>query len=190
MRDLPPFARPTAYTLKSLSHRNLYHSMVDLLRADGAVLVGATFRSALPLYDDLYVQGPPVDPRVSAAIAGGFATLGENVTARVVRGRRYADGLEGCDVTVPSRWADSGVLWRFSFLVNDSAKTVPVTTALRENGIRASNHYWSLADLLYDDKTHPTTARFCPRVVNLWVDETATPECIDLSCDIVARALR
>jgi dTDP-4-amino-4,6-dideoxygalactose transaminase len=187
--NLPPFARTATYGLTSLSHRNLYHALVDLVRADGNTRVGAIFRDALPLYEDLYVQAFPDSPAISTAIATGFEHLAENAKARVERGLRYAELLTASDVSVPSRWAESSVLWRFSFLVNDSNKTVDLTAALRAQNVHASNHYWSLADLLYDDKSHPNTSWACSRIVNLWVDATATREYIDRSCAVIKQAL-
>ena len=188
--NLPPFRQTDADRLKELSHRNLYHALVDLLRATPDTRVASTFRSALPFYEDLYVQQYPGDPAISARVASGFASLRSAVEARVERGRRYAAALVGADVTIPPRWAESGVLWRFTLSVNEAALAIPVTSALRDQGIHASNHYWSLADLLDDDKNHPTTAHLCPRVLNLWVDESATPEYIDRSCDIILSTLR
>ncbi len=190
VKALPPF-KSGGDALLTLSHRNLYHAMVDLLRRDQGVCVGATFRNAIPFYEDLYVRQFPANAAIQNRIVDGFAALADSVRARFGRGRRYAEQLGECDhLTIPSRWDVSGVLWRFSFLINDAAKTREITTSLRRSGIHASNHYWSLADLIYDDKSQPHSAYACPRIVNLWVDDTATEGYIDKSCDIVVRGLR
>jgi len=189
-QSLPRFSRPPAYALKSLSHRNLCHALVDLLRVDPDLDLSDIFMNAMPLYADLYLQRSPEAPEILDEIARGLETLDENNRLRVDRGRRYQELLSGSDVTVPQCWADSGVLWRFSFLVNDPAKTAAVTQALRDEQIHASNHYWSLADLMYGVKDHPNTAHICPRIVNLWVDGTATPEYVARSCDVIETSLR
>ena len=75
------------------------------------------------------------------------------------------------------------------FLVTDPAKLLDVTQRLRENGIHASNHYWSVADLFYGEKCFPNTNYLCPRVLNLWVDDNATESYITKSCDIILQSL-
>lgn len=188
-KRLPPFSRPLEYSLKSLSHRNLYHAMVDLLRVDNQLRVDGVFLSAMPFYEDLYLQGFPDSPAVLENIARGYQTLDAENELRVERARQYQSLLASADVTLSTSWMESGVVWRYSFLVNDAAKTIAVTSALRKARIHASNHYWSAADLFYGEKTHPNTSYVCPRIVNLWVDATATKEYIDRSCDIIMSSL-
>jgi hypothetical protein len=97
--------------------------------------------------------------------------------------------LDGNDqLLLASSWRESGVLWRYSFLIKDPQKLLMITDKLRKNKIHASNHYWSMADLLYGEKDHPCTAYVCPRILNLWVDENATEDYIARSCDIILSA--
>jgi dTDP-4-amino-4,6-dideoxygalactose transaminase len=189
IKTLPVYARPLEYTLKSLSHRNLYHAMVDLLRINSEIKVDSIFSSAMPFYEDLYLQSAPEDPVVMKRIENGFGRLDSDNARRLERAAQYEALLTGAEVVLPTSWHESGVLWRYSFLIKDPAKTIRVTAALRRNKIHASNHYWSLADLFCGEKVHPNTSYVCPRILNLWTDETVTKSYIEKSCDIILSAL-
>jgi len=60
-----------------------------------------------------------------------------------------------------------------------------LTRALRRAGIHASNHYWSLADIWDGSADLPNAAWFQQRVVNLWVDDAATPEYLHRTATVV-----
>ena len=191
MKNLPPFARPLEYSLKSLSHRNLYHAMVDLLRVNSETRVERIFSRAMPFYEDLYLQSFPEDSIMIERIRNGFERLDSDNARRVECAAQYEDLLAGAgaEVMLPTSWHESRVLWRYSFLIKDPAKTIRVTAALRKNKIHASNHYWSLADLFEGRHDHPNTTYVCPRILNLWTDETVTGSYIEQSCDIILSAL-
>jgi dTDP-4-amino-4,6-dideoxygalactose transaminase len=189
LKSLPVYVRNVEYSLKSLSHRNLYHAMVDLLRINSEIRVDSIFSSAMPFYEDLYLQSFPEDPVVMERIENGFKRLDSDNARRVECAAQYEDMLAGADAVLPTSWHESGVLWRYSFLIKDPAKTIRVTTALRRNRIHASNHYWSLADLFDGGQFHPNTKYVCPRILNLWTDETVTKGYIEKSCDIILSAL-
>ncbi len=190
IKKLPAYFRPLEYSLKSLSHRNLYHAMVDLLRVNHETKVDSIFSSAMPFYEDLYLQSFPEDPIVMKRIENGFERLDSDNARRVECATQYEELLAGAEVMLPTSWRESGVLWRYSFLIKDAAKTNRVTAALRRNKIHASNHYWSLADLFDGRHDHPNTRYVCPRILNLWTDETATGSYIQKSCDIILDALK
>ena len=82
----------------------------------------------------------------------------------------------------------SGVVWRYTFLVEDPGRLLDVTEALRKQGIHASNHYWSAADLLAGE-AFANTSHVCPRLLNLWVDEVADHGYVQKSCDVLLNAL-
>jgi dTDP-4-amino-4,6-dideoxygalactose transaminase len=187
---LPTFSRTPSYALKSLSHRNLYHALIDLLRVDRSLRVDSIFLQAIRFYEDLYLQSFPSGSAVLENIARGIETIDEDNRLRIARACQYRKSLSQGDLSLSSNWLDSAALWRFSFLVNNENKTGLVTSALRKARIHASNHYWSLADLFYGDKSLPNTNYVCPRIVNLWVDGTATPEYIAKSCDIILGCLQ
>jgi dTDP-4-amino-4,6-dideoxygalactose transaminase len=189
IKNLPAYIRPVEYSLKSLSQRNLYHAMVDLLRINSEIKVDRIFSSAMPFYEDLYTQRFPEDPSLMERIENGFERLDDDNARRVECGAQYEALLAGAEVILPSSWHESGVLWRYSFLIKDSAKTIRVTAVLRNNKIHASNHYWSLADLFEGRRDHPNTRFVCPRILNLWTDYTVTSDYIQRTCDMILDAL-
>ena len=163
--------------------------MVDLLRVNSETKVASIFSRAMPFYEDLYLQSFPEDGPLLEDIKAGLERLTSDNARRLERAARYEELLAGAAVMLPTNWHESGVVWRYSFLINDAAKTTRVTAALRKNKIHASNHYWSLADLFDGDHNHPNTRYICPRILNLWADETATRSYIEQSCDIILSAL-
>lgn len=190
MRQLPPFRPSVRTSLKSLSHRNLYHSLVDLLRANPGAEVNHLFFNAIPLYEELYLHSFSGDEQVLERISRGFSQLRENTDLRFERATLYYKLLFGEGKLRHSEsWKESQVVWRYTFLVEDPERLLVVTDQLRRNGIHASNHYWSVADLLYGEKNLPGTKYVCPRLLNLWVDEQATRGYIEKSCDIILKNL-
>jgi dTDP-4-amino-4,6-dideoxygalactose transaminase len=189
IKCLPRYERSPQYSLKSLSHRNLYHAMVDLLRVNRETKAADIFSQAMPFYEDLYLQSFPEDSKILERIERGFQQLDADNAKRVERAAQYEKLLSGAAVTLPTSWRESRVLWRYSFLIKDAARTIQVTAALRKNKIHASNHYWSLADLFDGKNDYPNTSNICPRILNLWTDETATEPYISKSCDIILSAL-
>src|SRR5205814_6594964 len=135
VKNLPPYARPLEYSLKSLSHRNLYHAMVDLLRVNSETKVASIFSRAMPFYEDLYLQSFPEDGPLLEDIKAGLERLTSDNARRLERAARYEELLAGAAVMLPTNWHESGVVWRYSFLINDAAKTTRVTAALRKNKI-------------------------------------------------------
>jgi dTDP-4-amino-4,6-dideoxygalactose transaminase len=108
---------------------------------------------------------------------------------RIARAERYHELLAHLPVHRSDNWRSSRTLWRYTLLLETPADALQVTAQLRGNKIHASNHYWSLADLFSGDKSLPNTRYFCPRVLNLWVDDVADDAYIARSCDIVESTL-
>ncbi len=190
IKFLPMVKRDKAYELMSLSHRNLYHSLVDLLRGDPQISINNIFTTAFPFYEHLYLQAFDGDVGVIQRITEEISKLDQNNSERIQRAHQYHSLLIGNDqLALASSWREGGVLWRFSFLIKDPQKLLMVTDRLRKNRIHASNHYWSMADLLYGDKNYPNTAYVCPRILNLWVDENATQAYVSKSCEIILACL-
>jgi len=191
IRDLPPLLIDTRYRLRALSHRNLCHGLVDLLRLDQNYSVGPSFQAVMPLYREQYFHAFPDDPVILRKLDEELASLRDNVSSRVARARRYRDLLSrlGDSVQLSNAWEDSGVIWRYTLLVREPAKLLEVTAQLRNNLIHASNHYWSVADLMYDQKSLRNSAYVSPRLLNLWVDEAADDEYIERTFQVIHKAL-
>jgi dTDP-4-amino-4,6-dideoxygalactose transaminase len=185
---LPPYDYSLRAGLKSLSHRNLYHGAVDLLRADGGVRLESIFRTAMPEYRELYFHRFP-ENGAAGTLASALDDLDANLAARLERAEKYHQRLSRLPVQLSEKWASSRAVWRYTFMLRTPEETIRVTGQLRRNGIHASNHYWSLADLFDGEKNLPNTAVFCPRVLNLWVDDVATDAFIERTCHLIAESL-
>lgn len=188
LEALPPFDRSLRISLKALSHRNLYHGVVDMLRVERDARLDGVFRAAGETYRELYFHRFPGDgagERLEAALAA----LPDALRARLDRAERYHEALSALPVRQSENWRKSGTVWRYTLLLPDEETTLRATEALRRNKIHASNHYWSLADVFRGDKDLPNTAVFCPRVLNLWVDDVAGSDYIRKSCEVLTQSL-
>jgi dTDP-4-amino-4,6-dideoxygalactose transaminase len=188
--QLPTYNRTPDFALRSLSHRNLYHAVVDLLRADNDLRLEQVFRTAMPYYRQLYREQFPHDDAIGASLASALASLQPMLARRIARAERYHELLSSLPLDTSEAWRTSRTLWRYTFLAHKPAEAQLITRSLRANKIHASNHYWSLADLFDGEKALPNTRYFCPRVVNLWVDEVADETYIRKSCSVIAEALQ
>jgi dTDP-4-amino-4,6-dideoxygalactose transaminase len=187
--NLPAYDRSPQIALKSLSHRNLYHGAVDLLRATGAVHVEGIFQTAAPLYRDLYFHRFP-DDATASRIEAALDDLERNLADRLHRAALYRELLANLPVRQTGNWESSRSLWRYTFMLATPQQAIHTTERLRHSHIHASNHYWSLADLFLGDKSLPNTGHFCPRVLNLWVDDIADDAYIETSCRVIAESLQ
>jgi dTDP-4-amino-4,6-dideoxygalactose transaminase len=186
---LPPFDRSLRLSLKALSHRNLYHGVVDLLRVEQGAKLQGVFRSAMDDYRELYFHRFPEDGGVADVIEAALANLPANLQARLERAEQYREKLSALPIRQSDNWRRSGCVWRYTVMLRTAEETMRVTAHLRRNSIHASNHYWSLADVFNGGESGSNTALFCPRVLNLWVEETADRDYIGKSCRLIADSL-
>jgi len=177
------------YALKSLSHRNLYHALADLLRVDNNFMLSSAFMAIIPFYSDIYIHEFSGDESTLRKIADGFKNLDADINQQIERAMLYKNLLQDDNLVHPVGWESEGVVWRYSFLIKDTKKLIHITNELRKNGINASNHYWSVADLFYNEKTYSNTSYICPRILNLWVDDNADRAYIEKSCEIILKNL-
>lgn len=189
LQQLPLLCLSEEQSLMALSQRNFYHALVDLLRVNPDADVSPLFHQTLPLYRGLYLHRFPENDEIRKRIVAGFVHLREKAALRVERALLYRDLLVSENVIHPGGGQESGVVWRYTFLVTDPDKLLNATREIRRHGIHASNHYWSVADLLYGDKTLSNTTYVCRRLLNLWVDDTATESYIRRSCEIILQSL-
>ena len=181
---LPAFDVSLRMGIKALSHRNLYHGAVDLLRIEGSARLQAVFGAAISEYRELYFHQFPAGG-VAARLQTALDNLDDELEARRARAAAYHERLSRLPVRLSESWTSSRSVWRYTFMLESAEQALRVTDRLRRNGIHASNHYWSLADLFGGESDLPNTAVFCPRVLNLWVDEFATEDVIERSCRII-----
>jgi dTDP-4-amino-4,6-dideoxygalactose transaminase len=184
---LQPFEISTERSLLATSHWQVYHGSMNALRLDPSVRADRIWRNALPLFRDLHLHQFPTDK--AQTILESMTTLDARLPARIARAERYHAQLEGLPIIRSDAWRSSGAIWRYSLLLPSRSATIRISDFLRRNGVAASNHYWSLADLFDGNKSLPNAAAVSERVVNFWVDDTATDVTIDRACALLREAL-
>lgn len=184
---MPPFDRSVESALAAQSHWQLYHGAMNALRLDPSARVEFVWQNAAPLYRHLYFHQFPAD--AAEKIERGLDGLDAANAARVARAERYHAQLDGLPLVRSDAWRRSGSVWRYTFLLPSRQSANRVSAFLRGSGVNASNHYWSLADLFDGDKSLPNAAEVSARVMNFWVDESATDEAIDRACALLRQAL-
>lgn len=174
---MPPLTFGLAASVKSLSHRNLYHGYTDLLRVDPSANVSESSRAILPLFRDLYLHSLPESAPTLTRISKGLEELAANLAHRRLIAAFYHTQLSRLSnvLQLSDGWMRSAVVWRYTFLVRDATLTVGITHALRRVGVQASNHYWSVAALI-DNRRVYWSDYASARVLNLWVDRTTSLE--------------
>jgi len=185
VRTLPAYASDE---LLALSHRNIYHGLMDLVRTDPTARVGAAMRSVVDRYRPLYRHRFPE----AALDKLGRGLEGFDAGARLRAERAEATHaalapLPG--LTLTRAWADSGMCWRYSLLAESPRLCRAITTGLRRAGVHASNHYFSLARL-FEDSILPNAEFVHNRIINLWVDEVATGPYIDRTAQVVGEVIQ
>ena len=153
----------------SLSHRNFYHSVVDLKR----IKVESQLRFSekiVELYRKLYYVG--YNHKSTKLISSGLANLSENLRDRLMKAQIYAEHFTNIESIKLFDWSGSGCLWRFILLVRSADDQYMLTSALRRQGYDVSNHYWSLPDIFGKNGSYGNTEYYQERVLNLWVDAT------------------
>jgi dTDP-4-amino-4,6-dideoxygalactose transaminase len=179
--SLPAAPSDRVLRQKALSLRNLCHSLYDLSRADATAPLAATFAGLAPRYRDLIVRAG--SPSAPDAIQERLQRLDEERAARRARFVRYRDGIRSPHVSVVE-FAAGAMCWRACLLAEEPEDAFAITDALRGHGIPASNHYFPLGRLLFD-RAQPSAAHLGARLINLWVDESATEERIARTLDLI-----
>jgi dTDP-4-amino-4,6-dideoxygalactose transaminase len=187
---LPPLVAGVDEQLLTLSERNLCHSLMDLLRVQPSARVGEAFRALVPQYQSNLLRSLSPDSPIPREIDATLDELPDNLARRARLAARLRDGLSsiGAAVIPCGERNDSGVIWRYSFLVGHPEAAISLVAALRARGILASSHYWSLAQLLYDEKL-PTATAFGSRVVNLFVDHRVGDDSIDRAIGVIRETI-
>jgi dTDP-4-amino-4,6-dideoxygalactose transaminase len=163
---------PERTALLALSLRDLYHSLISLRRLNLVTDVSESYLQLQHVYFSLYVE--PL--RTASILSAQWAGAARKLEHRVRNAEAYSEGLSGGPWLTLDGWRQSGVCWRYSLLLDSRLPLVEFTEAVRRDGFWASNLYWPLNEFLCPQDVCPHAASFGRRVVNLWVDETVTPE--------------
>ena len=118
-------------------------------------------------------------------VGKGLVVLDSSVAERRERALLFAKELSHVGVTIPQGSPGSSP-WRFSFLMNDTTLTRPLTSQLRDAVGHVSNWYPSLAqDYGVDRELTPNSYLVEQSIVNLWVDCAADDEYISRALETV-----
>jgi dTDP-4-amino-4,6-dideoxygalactose transaminase len=169
---LPPEIDEERMKVLALSYRNLHHSLVALSRTRATEEISSAFLRLQPAFRSLYLRQMK-DP---AALLSAWETLPETLEHRASNAGAYDSVLSGGNWQTLTQWRQSGVCWRYSLLVNFPDQLVTFSEAVRRDGFHVSNLYWPVNAFFRPTDFCPNADQFARRVVNLWVDQTVTPE--------------
>lgn len=164
-----------------LSERNLYHALVTLQRLScptGRQLSMEVFNRC---YSQTYVRSM-LDP---AKLASAWTTLPRELELRAAKADLYRSRLSRGPWRLLDGCRASGVCWRYSLLVDFPGKLTEFTHAVRQNGFYVSNLYWPLNTLLNPADVCPSAEEFGRRCVNLWVDDSVSPDWVTECAEVV-----
>jgi dTDP-4-amino-4,6-dideoxygalactose transaminase len=113
-----------------------------------------------------------------ATLLSAWETLPKILDHRARNAGVYDSILSGGNWQTLTQWRQSGVCWRYSLLVNFPSQLVTFSEAVRRDGFHVSNLYWPVNAFFRPTDFCPNADQFARRVVNLWVDQTVTPEWI------------
>lgn len=176
-------------TLLALSHRNIYHGLVDLLRVNSSASVQHVLPSLVLLYKELYYHRVDEVTVIEKLIEDGLSTLVVALGRRLEKAAILEQGLPATRLASCGGWRQSGVAWRFSLVADTPDLATLLTARLRAERLNASNHYWSNADLFGCLETLPGASYFGPRVVNLWVDDSVSISDTHRTVEIINKAV-
>lgn len=176
---------PGAAAQLALSYRNLHHALVGLLRlrALPAADAAAAFLRVQPTFLPMFYRDANPDIDLNAA----WESLANNLTRRVALAQRYAERLQGGPWTLLTDFQQSGVCWRFSLLLDDEARQVALSEAVRRDGFHVSNLYWPVNQFFRPEDACPGADAFGRRVVNLWVDASVDEDYVERCCASLLR---
>ncbi|MCK1313392.1 DegT/DnrJ/EryC1/StrS family aminotransferase [Bradyrhizobium sp. 23] len=132
-----------------------------------------------------------IGPSRIVAIADALAALPAGLERRRSMAARWRQRLKGGGAR-PVAASEGNAPWRFNVLV-DTARRDTLVVALRCAGVPCSTWYPPIAAQFVGEtagaESYPGAEHFASRVVNLWVDETITPEAVDATADLILRVL-
>ena len=176
LAKLPLSPEKGVVDLLALSHRNLYHGVVDYRRATGLQAKSLTVGHTADQYRPLLISGDPVSSEALQAIIAGIKCYDNSNYQRLQAARSYDQALSQSPCRrVPIDFLENtGTLWRYTFTCSTASQAKVLTSMLRKAGLQASNHYWSLSEIWASNNDLKSAAWFQERVINLWVDQSAT----------------
>jgi len=187
-RLLPAAADPPPALEQALeaSYRDLQYGLTPLLRAGRCGTLAACLLPLQSYYEPLWMRPLPDAGR----LASGFAALPALLDERRRKAAVYAEMLRAGPWRILDGWRASGVCWRFTLLLEDADRQIPLAESVRKDGFHVSHLYWPLAQLFSERDATPHAGQFARRVVNLWVDETVDREWVEACASSALRHAR
>jgi dTDP-4-amino-4,6-dideoxygalactose transaminase len=179
--SLPAPLSSEQYALLELSLRNLTHGLHDLARANTQARIGRAFLEAAGSYVGLIARGADSFPL--SRIAASIQCLPETNRERMRRYWLYEQGIQRPGAHV-MKIPPMGTCWRTPVLFGSPQEAQAITRALRDAGIHASNHYFPLDRLLFDQSA-PGNSLVGETIVNLWVDDTISDSMVHKAIDVI-----
>ena len=178
---LPP--SPPAHLLqrKQLSLRNLAHALFDLARTNRRIDISRTYSAMIPYYEDIFVRQAGTES--SELIIHQFEHIANEQKKRFEKCNYYIQNIKN-KLFKPIKFPEGAMCWRLPVVVDDSVDLLHVTELLHQNKILASNHYFPLDKLFYNTG-HQNSASMGTRILNLWVDDLATPDIMEKSIELL-----
>jgi len=175
LESMPSKVNNNTYKLLSLSHRNLYHAGIDLLKANDITEPINIMKTYQYLYKNLYLYKCEVsNKQYYCKLQDGLSRLETmnqnrhdkaNILRKVVE--VYPELFKHFSINL-----DTGVIWRFSFLCVSSKIAVEFTSYMRSMRLHVSNHYWPSHTLFGSYEQLKVSRDVSSKIVNLWVDNS------------------
>ncbi len=115
-------------------------------------------------------------------ITAGWDTLADRVAARNAHAAWLADRFAGLPLCLPDL-RDGDAIWRYTLTAPSPLIARRIVYAMEAAGLSGSDLYPPLS-ALFGQTTG--ASRFAGRLLNLFVDETATPEVLGRTVDVIA----
>jgi len=164
--------------------RRVYYSLIALTETNDAL--NALFLPLPEIFKDMYLfslDETLVNPIFRALDCLDDLVLARRKAARIYRAKLQHPKIHHADLD------NEAAPWRYTILVDELFQK-PVTDALRQAGIAASNwypclHKWYPVGRKQDEDLFPNSSRVAAGNINLWVDPTISPDQIDKTCQII-----
>jgi dTDP-4-amino-4,6-dideoxygalactose transaminase len=164
--------------------RRVYYSLIPLTRSNDAL--HALFLPLPEIFKDMYLFS--LDETLVDPIFRALDCLDDLVFARRKAARIYRAKLQNPRIH-HAVLDNEDAPWRYTILVNEELQK-PVTDALRQAGIDASNwypclHRWYAVGRTQDESSFPNSCRVAAGNINLWVDPSISVSQIEKTCQII-----
>lgn len=167
--------------LLSKSYRNLYHSNIDLMRANKNIKSLDYLCDNRKYFKDIFFYGSDFNEKeFKSIVKRELINFSEFKKTRLKYANLYLDVLNTLksNLTPIISWQNTGIIWRLSFIEKDPSRANKLINFLRGEGIHLSNHYWE-ASRVFGKEIFLQNSYYASRsIINLFVDYTVNEKLI------------